>query len=309
LGAHLTLPRHPYKGEAPAAGVQAGGEAVPTGAPDPELLSALQALGAGMKLTWHGHSCYEVETRGGHRLLVDPFFPPGLSPRRATNVSPDLVLLSHAHDDHLGSAVELGAPVLGSYEVATYLARKGLRETTGMNIGGSYRGLEGVRIWMTPATHSSGFEHEEGAFGYGGLANGWMIDDGETRFYHAGDTGLFGDMRTVIRDVLKPDVAAVPIGDLFTMGPEHAAVAVDWLGVGTVVPMHFIPKPGTPLAARYREAHGKEWPSYFPPITIDPAEFVSHVGQKATVVMPLPGETVEVAGRRVTSAPAAARRG
>jgi L-ascorbate metabolism protein UlaG (beta-lactamase superfamily) len=94
---------------------------------------------------------------------------------------------------------------------------------------------------------------------------GFVVDDGETRFYHAGDTGLFGDMRTVIRDMLQPHVAAVPIGDHYTMGPEHAARAVEWLGVNVAVPMHY---------------------DTFDAIKVDAQEFVRRVGATARVVVP-----------------------
>lgn len=177
-----------------------------------------------MRLTWHAHAFFEVETRQGKKIVIDPFTENPLTKTRPEDLDPDLVLITHGHHDHSGSVLELKAPVLSIFEVATWLERQG-REATGMNIGGSYR-FEDVRIWMTPAVHSGGLP-EEGAttLGNGGASTGFLIDDGETRFYHAGDTALFGDMKTVIGEVMKPDVAALPIGDLFTMGPEHAAIA------------------------------------------------------------------------------------
>lgn len=250
-----------------------------------------------MNITWHGHSCFEIETRQGTRLLVDPFLDHGMTRKGARDFNPDLILLTHGHDDHVGSTLDIDAPVLGNFEIATHLQRQGASRTTGMNIGGFYKGLQGVRIWMAPALHSSGFHTEDGPLAYGGNPCGFLVDDGETRFYHSGDTGLFGDMRTVIRDVMRPDVAAIPIGDLFTMGPEHAALAAEWLGVGAAIPMHFNPAPDSAWARRYQESRGQAPPPYFPPITVDPDAFVREAEGRVRVVAPLPDETLTARGR------------
>jgi L-ascorbate metabolism protein UlaG (beta-lactamase superfamily) len=159
-------------------------------------------------------------------------------------------------------------------ETARALEKRGARGSVGMNVGGFYR-RGALRVWCAPAMHSSGFH--DGA--YGGVACGFVVDDGETRFYHAGDTGLFGDMRAVIRDLLAPHVAAVPIGDRYTMGPEHAARAVEWLGVDVAIPMHY----GT-----------------FEEIATDPRDFARRVGAAAcrVVVPPIDGG-VEMRGARL----------
>lgn len=135
---------------------------------------------------------------------------------------------------------------------------------------------------MTYAHHSIGSHREEDLMmlidgvpktrEYGGVGTGFVIDDGETRFYHAGDTGLFGDMKTVIGDVYSPDVAAVPIGDEVTMGPEYAAIAVDWLGIDAAFPMHY-----------------DTWPR----IEQDPQEFADQASNIG-VFTPDVGETVTV---------------
>jgi L-ascorbate metabolism protein UlaG (beta-lactamase superfamily) len=225
-----------------------------------------------MRLTWHGHAFFEVETQQGKRIVIDPFTDNPLTKCRPEDLEADLVLVTHGHFDHAGCVTELKAPVLAIFEIATWLERKG-REATGMNIGGSYR-LGDVRITMTPAMHSGGLPEEEGpTLGNGGASTGFMIDDGRTRFYHAGDTGLFGDMKHVIGEVMKPDVAALPIGDLFTMGPEHAGVAAKWLGVKTAIPMHY---------------------STFPPIQQDPQDFVRAVAGACDVKIMEPDSTIEV---------------
>jgi L-ascorbate metabolism protein UlaG (beta-lactamase superfamily) len=239
-----------------------------------------------VEIVWHGHSFFEVRTANGKTILVDPFDENGLTRVRAPNLRPDLVLVTHGHGDHVGSTVQVNRPTVANFEIGTWLERQGVDEVVTMNTGGFFRGLDGVKIWMAPALHSSGIHTDGGFLGYGGSANGFVIDDGETRFYHSGDTGLFGDMRTVIRDVLKPDVAALPIGDLFTMGAEHAAVAVEWLGVGAAIPMHY---------------------NTFPPIAVDPKEFARNVGARARVVVPRVDEGVTVRGRAVEGEARAAR--
>lgn len=193
-----------------------------------------------MKITWHGHAFFELETATGMTIAIDPFFNP-LTKAKVADLSPDLVLVTHGHQDHLGSALQLRAAIVGIYEIAQHLGKAGAKETVGLNIGGSYKG-GGTTVHMTPALHSSGCGAEAdvgGYMGYGGNPVGYVVDDGTTRFYHAGDTGLFGDMRTVIGDIYKPTAAALPIGGCYTMGPEHAAIAAEWLQVKDVIPMHY----------------------------------------------------------------------
>lgn len=196
-----------------------------------------------MRITWHGHACHHIETKAGQSILVDPFLENGLTERRVEDFSPDLILITHGHGDHTGSVLSFpDAHVVSNYEIGQWLAKNGVAHRTAMNVGGFARPIDGVRVWMAPATHSSGLDAallSNGTLSNGGSPCGYVIDDGETRLYLAGDTGLFGDMRDVIRDVLAPHVAVLPIGDLFTMGPEHAAIAADWLGVQVVTPCHY----------------------------------------------------------------------
>lgn len=233
-----------------------------------------------MELRWHGHSFFSVLTASGTRLVVDPFFQ--ATRKRPDDIKADLVLVTHAHGDHAGDAAKLGAPILSVHETAEELARRGA-SATGMGIGGFYR-FRDVKIWCAPAHHSSSFDGDEGSPANGGDPCGFVVDDGTTRFYHAGDTGIFGDMRTVIRDLLQPHVAAVPIGDHYTMGVEHAARAVDWLGVRLALPMHY---------------------DTFPAIRADPKEFerfvALHAPQARVVVPPVDGG-VEVRGPNIVRA-------
>jgi L-ascorbate metabolism protein UlaG (beta-lactamase superfamily) len=151
------------------------------------------------------------------------------------------MLLTHGHDDHTGDAVrvarETGARVVAPYELSVWLQQKGLQNVTGMNPGGTLAAF-GVSITMVPACHSSSIV-EEGRFVYLGLATGYIVrfENGLT-VYFAGDTSIFGDMR-LIGEMYGPEIAFLPIGDLYTMGPEQAARACGLLGVKQVVPMHY----------------------------------------------------------------------
>jgi L-ascorbate metabolism protein UlaG (beta-lactamase superfamily) len=221
-----------------------------------------------MRVTWHGHSFFELES-GGTTVLIDPF----LEGNPGTEATPedfdaDVIAVTHGHHDHAGDAPLFDAPVVCQPELAEYYADRGV-EATGMNVGGTYEGF-GVGFTMTKAFHSSGAPDDADFDRYAGTPAGFVVADGGTRFYHAGDTSLFGDMRAVVREVYEPDTAAVPIGDHFTMGPSDAATAVGWLGVDDAFPMHY---------------------DTFPPIEQDPAEFAEAVGN-ATTHLPEPGETV-----------------
>ena len=211
-----------------------------------------------LSLTWLGHGTFLFRSPGGIRLIIDPWLDTNPScPDSMKKISAlDLRLLTHGHADHSTDAVSLaratGARAVAPYELSLWLERKGLRHVTGMNPGGTISAL-GLTITMVPAVHSSSVE-EAGTPTYAGLAAGYVIrfEDGVT-IYFAGDTALFGDMR-LIGELYRPSVAFLPIGDVYTMGPEQAAKACELLGVGEVVPMHYGTFPaltGTP--ARLRE--------------------------------------------------------
>jgi len=228
-----------------------------------------------MRITWRGHAFFQVECNDGTKLLIDPYVANGKTSKDLAFFKawkPDMVLVTHGHNDHFGQAVDIGAPILGIFEVATYAKTKGA-SAEGMNIGGTFA-KKGVRITMTFAAHSSGLPAPEGQpLLMGGASAGYVIDDGQTKLYHAGDTGLFGDMRSVIGEVLRPDVACLPIGGHYTMDPAQAALATKWLGVKHVIPMHY---------------------DTFPPIRQDPQEFVKGVGSAAKVHVLKVDEGVEV---------------
>mgnify|MGYP000932158102 FL=1 len=181
-----------------------------------------------MRLTWLGHACFCLE--GSQTILIDPFVSKDSLP-----VEPDIVAITHAHADHLGIAVDLSKKTVAINEVAKYLRSKGVPAEP-MNIGGSIT-VDGVRFTMTPALHSSWLEDEGMGF-YGGVAAGFVIAMDGTSVYHAGDTALFSDMQ-LIRDLYRPDVALLPVGGRFTMGPDEAMIAARYTGARLVVPMHY----------------------------------------------------------------------
>ncbi len=241
-------------------------------APDSSSSSSRAVLGR-LQVTWLGHATLAVTSPKGVRVLVDPFLTDNPScPANAKRVGPvDLVLVTHGHADHCADAVsvarESGATVVACPELAGWLERQGVKHLRPMNIGGRQSVL-GLQIAMVPAIHSS--SAPDGT--YLGPAAGFVVrfEDGKT-VYFAGDTALFGDMR-LIRDRHAPDVAFLPIGDRYTMGPEDAAIAAEWLGVTAIVPVHY----GT-----------------FPELTGTPEDLRRHCQPKGIEVIELrPGATI-----------------
>jgi len=210
-----------------------------------------------LSFTWLGHATFLLTSPGGRRLLLDPWVTGNpTSPESAKKLGAlDLILITHGHSDHTGDAVSIGrssgAQVVAPHEVSVWLQHKGLKQVTGMNPGGTLK-LLGLSLTMVPAMHSSSVQ-EDGRIIYLGVATGYVItfEDGLT-IYYSGDTSIFGDMR-LIGEMYRPSIAFLPIGDLYTMGPEQAAKACDLLGVKQVVPMHYGTYPaltGTPAKLR-----------------------------------------------------------
>lgn len=192
-----------------------------------------------MRLHYLGHAgvSLEFEVAGAaHQLVIDPFITGNPStPVSLESLNPDHVLVTHAHGDHWGDvpalAARTGATVIGTAEIAAYAETLGLK-AHGMNVGGTHDFSFG-KVRLTPAWHSSSFP--DGT--YGGMPTGIVLDVGGLRIYHAGDTALFTDMR-LIGD-LGLDLALLPIGDNYTMGPSDALSAVKLLRPRYVMPIHF----------------------------------------------------------------------
>lgn len=196
-----------------------------------------------MKITWYGHNAWAVEA-DGLSLLLDPFLDDSpTSPVKSAYVAADYILLSHGHGDHLGDTVAIakrtGATVITAFEISQWLAGQGVPQDhcVGMNPGGGYD-LPGGRVKMTPAIHSSSLP--DGT--YAGVAMGMVLTLGEKRVYFACDTALFSDMKLIGDASLGGgplDLAVLPIGDLFTMGPGDAVEATKLLMPSKVAPCHY----------------------------------------------------------------------
>lgn len=182
-----------------------------------------------MQLTWLGHSCVLLD--GFRKILVDPYIEGG----SVAGVPADIVAVTHGHDDHMGETVALNKKTVAITEIARYLRQKGLA-AEGMNIGGTLT-IDGVTFTMTPALHSTCIE-EAGPGFTGGAAAGFVIGMDGVKVYHAGDTGLFSDMK-LIGELYHPDVALLPIGGRFTMGVAEAMMAANFIGAKMVVPIHY----------------------------------------------------------------------
>jgi len=229
-----------------------------------------------MKITYHGQSTIEIQTNG-KSLIIDPFISGNPSATtKVENIQSNAVLLTHAHMDHILDAVPIAkannAPIVANPELAAYMSWKGA-ETIGMNIGGTLD-LGFAKAKMTHAFHSSGIIDEENKnILYGGMPAGFIIEAEGKTIHHAGDTGIFSDMK-LIGDRYNLDVAFVPIGDHFTMGPEDALQAAEWYQAKLVIPIHY---------------------NTFPVIKQDANEFINKLEQLGLKGKALQiGETIEI---------------
>lgn len=227
-----------------------------------------------VKITWLGHSAFLFEAE--KKVLIDPFITGNpKAPCKPEDLEPDIIAVTHGHADHLGDTIEIGARVgcriISIHEVANYIKSKGVF-AEGMNKGGTFD-VDGVIFTMTEALHSSSIDASCFSFD-GGCPAGFVIRIGGHSIYHAGDTGVFGDMK-LIGELYEPEIAFLPIGSKFTMGIKEAVKAVELIKPKIAVPMHY---------------------STFDVIEQDPEEFKRAVEEKldTRVVIMNPGETLEL---------------
>lgn len=226
-----------------------------------------------MYVSFHGHSVVKIKTKE-YTILIDPFIRGNnLTDLVVEDEKPDVILLTHGHNDHVGDTVEIAkacnALVIAPFELANYIGWQGVK-THPMHIGGA-RQFEFGKVKFTQAFHGSSFETEDQEMIYTGMPAGILFTAEGKTIYHAGDTALFGDMK-LIGERHPIDLAFLPIGDNFTMGIEDAAYAVELLKPQAVVPVHY---------------------NTFPPIQQNPQDFKELVKGAAVHVLKV-GEGVEM---------------
>ena len=230
----------------------------------------------GTRVTWLGHATVLVQTPKGTNILIEPFiannpkYPKGFQlPEKIQHI-----LLSHGHGDHISDAVPVAkqhnSNVAAIYELAALVGSQGVENVTGFNIGGTVQ-LDDVAVTMVEAKHSAGADGKNGPQ-YAGVAAGFVltISDGPV-LYHAGDTTVFTDMK-LIKELYGPELAMLPIGGFYTMGPKEAALAAQFIEPKAILPIHF----GT-----------------FPPLTGTPDQLDQYLKGAIEVIRISPGETIQ----------------
>lgn len=197
----------------------------------------------GNHITWLGHATFKITLANGKVILIDGWVDGNPAcPKEAKKLDRvDTILITHAHSDHIGDVLSLAKKfkpqIVAMYETAGWLESKGVKNVTGMSKGGTFKVGE-IEVTMVHAIHSNSIQDGDKII-YGGEPAGYIVRlPGGLTLYHAGDTAVFGDMK-IIAELYSPELAMLPIGDFYTMGPREAALAVRLLNVKHVIPMHY----------------------------------------------------------------------
>lgn len=237
------------------------------------------------KIKWLSNAGFEITSENGKIIYTDPFLSGNINaPIRVTDVKEaHVILVTHGHRDHLGDAIEIcsktNATLIGGSDVRFYAKKKGIppERVTHIPTGGTYS-IHGIEIRSTDAKHES-FIEDEGSI-YSGIPCGYIITmENKLKIYHAGDTGLFSDMKSVIGEIYKPDIALLPIGGRVSLTMDDATIATSWVHPKLVIPMHY--------GLTEKEFLSKT----------DPKEFVKKINEfvpDVKVVVLNPGEVYEV---------------
>lgn len=207
----------------------------------------------GNKITWLGHATFQITLANGKGVLIDAWVDgnPACPKDEKKLERVDTMLITHGHGDHIGDALAIARKfnpqVVAIFETAAWFESKGVKNVIGMSKGGTVK-VGDIEVTMVHAIHSNSI-HDGDKMIYGGEPAGYIVRlPGGLTIYHAGDTAVFGDMK-LIAQLYTPEVAMLPIGDFYTMGPREAAMAIRLLGVKHVIPMHYATFPaltGTP---------------------------------------------------------------
>jgi len=205
------------------------------------LMAATVSQAMEPAITWFGHAAFELTTRTGKIILIDPWLTNPTAPKNVTFTHVDAILITHAHADHVGEAFELAqkfnAPIVASYELTEIAKKKGVKNVLPINPSGTQK-IAGLTVTAVEAVHSSGYQDGDTIL-YGGAPLGFIIQqDAAPTIYDAGDTGVFSDM-SLIGEIYHPQIALLPIGGVYTMKPSEAAYAVRAIQPRVVIPMHF----------------------------------------------------------------------